>query len=340
MKIGILDYSSEAEIEREVIGTDAEIILYQAKSKDELPDTISELDAVFVWHHIQVTKDIIDRLSNCKFIIRIGTGYDSVDYKYAGEKGIPVLNVPDYGTEDVAEHALALMLALNRSIPVYHERLCENIQDNWVAAIGEYIPRISGKIMGIVGLGRIGTAMSVRAKGMGMKVCFYDPYVPDGYDKAVQCRRVESLEELFEIADFVSLHTLLTEETEGMINDNILLHCKKNLMLINTSRGKVVKNNAVYHALKDGRLRAFAADVLEQEPPDAKADELIAAYVKQDPFIKNRMLLTPHAAFYAEESRYEMRHKAAEAVKRMLDGLPLRNCINKEYLRKARYEVV
>ena len=340
MKIGILDYSSEAEIEREVIGTDAEIILYQAKSKDELPDTISELDAVFVWHHIQVTKDIIDRLSNCKFIIRIGTGYDSVDYKYAGEKGIPVLNVPDYGTEDVAEHALALMLALNRSIPVYHERLCENIQDNWVAAIGEYIPRISGKIMGIVGLGRIGTAMSVRAKGMGMKVCFYDPYVPDGYDKAVQCRRVESLEELFEIADFVSLHTLLTAETEGMINNKVLSHCKENLMLINTSRGKVVKNEAVYYALKEGKLRAFAADVLEQEPPDPKEDKLITSYVNQDEFVKNRVLITPHAAFYAEESRYEMRYKAAEAAKRVLDGLPLRNCINKEYLRETRYEVI
>lgn len=340
MKVGILDYSVEAEIEKQVIGSETEIILYQAEKECELPESIEELDAVLVWHHIEVTKNVIDRLSNCKFIIRIGTGYDSVDYRYAGEKGIPVLNVPDYGTEDVAEHAMALMLSLNRSIPVYQEKLFENIADNWVASIGGYIPRISGKTMGIAGLGRIGTAMAIRAKGMGMNVIFYDPYVADGYDKAVQCKRVESLEKLFSMSDFVSLHTLLTEETEGLINDDILAHCKENLMLINTSRGKVVKNAAVYQALKSGKLRAFAADVLEQEPPDLIHDELIRAYVNQEAFIQNRMLLTPHSAFYAEESRYEMRYKAAEAVRRMLEGLPLKNCINKEYLKEERYEVI
>lgn len=340
MKAGILDYSTEAEIERKVIGQDTEIRLYQATKEHELPNNIRELDAVLVWHHIQVTKKLIDRLDNCKCIIRIGTGYDSVDYKYAGERGIPVLNVPDYGTEDVAEHAMALMLSLNRSIPLYQEKLFEDIQNNWIAAIGGYIPRISGKTMGIVGLGRIGTAMAVRAKGMGMKVIFYDPYVADGYDKAVQCIRMNSLEELFEQADFVSLHTLLTEETEGIINNEILDHCKENLMLINTSRGKVVKNDAVYHALRIGKLRAFAADVLEQEPPDFENDKLIKAYINQESFIQNRMLITPHAAFYAEESRYEMRYKAAEAVKRMADGMPLKNCVNKEYLKNARYQVV
>jgi len=340
MKAGILDYSTEAEVERKVLGKDAEIRLYQAEQEQELPDDISELDAVLVWHHIQVTKGLIDRLTNCKCIIRIGTGYDSVDYKYAGERGIPVLNVPDYGTEDVAEHAMALMLALNRSITVYQNKLLDDIQNNWVAAIGGYIPRISGKTMGIVGLGRIGTAMAMRAKGMGMKVIFYDPYIPDGYDKAVQCLRVDSLEELFGRSDFVSLHTLLTEETEGMINSDILGCCKKGLMLINTSRGKVVKNDAVYNALKNGKLRAFAADVLEQEPPEPEKDQLIRAYVNQESFIRNRMLITPHAAFYAEESRYEMRYKAAEAVKRMADGLPLKNCVNKAYLKEARYEVV
>lgn len=340
MKVGILDYSIDAEIEKKVIGPETEIILYQAEKECELPESIDELDAVLVWHHIEVTKSIIDRLSNCKFIIRIGTGYDSVDYRYAGEKGIPVLNVPDYGTEDVAEHAMALMLSLNRSIPVYQEKLFENITDNWVAASGGYIPRISGKTMGIVGLGRIGTAMAMRAKGMGMNVIFYDPYVADGYDKAVQCKRLESLEKLFSMSDFVSLHTLLSEETEGMINDDILSHCREKLMLINTSRGKVVKNAAVYRALKSGKLRAFAADVLEQEPPDLIHDELIRAYVNQENFIKNRMLLTPHAAFYAEESRYEMRYKAAEAVRRMVDGLPLKNCINKDYLKEERYEVI
>ncbi|MCI9422349.1 MAG: C-terminal binding protein [Dorea sp.] len=340
MKIGILDYSVEAKIEQEVVGTDVEIILYQAEKEKELPDNINKLDAVMVWHHIQVSKSIIDRLINCKFIIRIGTGYDSVDYKYAGEKGIPVLNVPDYGTEDVAEHAWALLLSLNRSIPLYQEMLLNNIQKNWVAAIGGYIPRLSGKMMGIVGMGRIGTAMAMRAKSFGMDVIFYDPYVQDGYDKSIQCKRIERLEELFRKSDFVSLHTLLTNETEGMINDDVLMHCKENLMLINTSRGKVVKNISVYNALKTGRLRAFGADVLEKEPPDEVNDKLIKAYVNQEKFIQNRMLLTPHAAFYAEESRVEMRYKAAEAVKRMIDGLPLKNCVNKQYLRETRYEVI
>lgn len=339
MRIAIFDYSKEAEIEQDVIGKKHTINLYRATCKEELPDDISLLDAVMVWHHIFIDKDIIDRLENCKMIIRIGTGYDSVDYVYAGEKGIPVLNVPDYGTEDVAEHALALLFSLNRSIPLYHEKLVEDIDGNWLAEIGGFIPRISGKNMGIIGCGRIGTAMALRAKALGMNVSFYDPYVPDGYGKAIHCTQNYELNDLFETSDFISLHTLLTDETRKMINDDVLEHSKNGLMLINTSRGEVVSNSAVYRALKSGRLRGFAADVLECEPPDME-DDLISAYVKQEGFIKNRVLITPHAAFYAEESRIEMRRKAAEAVKRLIEGKPLRNCVNKKWLKEPRYEVI
>ena len=340
MRVAILDYSVEADIEQKVIGGDIPIELYQATSIEDLPEDIGGIDAVMVWHHIEINKRIIDKLSNCKMIIRIGTGYDSVDYKYAGENGIPVLNVPDYGTEDVAEHAFSLLLSLNRSIPEYHNNLLSDIKGNWNASIGGVIPRLSGKTMGIVGCGRIGTAVALRAKAFGMKVCFFDPYVDDGYDKAIQCERIDSLGDLFSCSDFVSIHTLLTEETAGMINDEILSHCKENMMLINTSRGKVVKNASVLEALRSGKLRAFAADVLETEPPEPENDHLIEAYINQEEYIRNRMLITPHSAFYAEESQYEMRYKAAEAVKRMIDGLPLKNCVNKEYLINSRYEVV
>ena len=340
MKIGILDYSTECEIEKKILGDSAEFFLYNATRNEDLPDNIDKLDAVLVWHHIKVDRTIIARLTKCKVIVRIGTGYDSVDIKSAGASGIPVLNIPDYGTEDVAEHALALMLALNRSIVTYHENLKKNVYKNWVASIGGFIPRLSGKTIGIIGLGRIGTAMAIKCRGLGMSVLFYDPYKEDGYDKALHFERCQSPEEIFSRSDFVSLHPLLTAETSGMVNKELLKNCKEGMMLINTSRGKVVKNDAVFAALKTGKLRAFAADVLEVEPPDIKNDLLVKAYVKQEDFLQNRMLLTPHAAFYAVESRLEMRSKAAEAIKLIMNNLPLRNCVNKEYLINARYPIV
>lgn len=336
MKYGILDYQKESSIEERIV--DGEIICYGCRAEDELPDNIAQLDAVSLWHDITLSEKTITRLERCKAIVRIGVGFDSVDIQSAGRLGIPVLNIPDYGTNDVADHAFALLLSLVRKIPLYQKRLVQSTQMNWIPAIGGEIHRLTDQVMGIVGMGRIGTAVARRAQAFGMKVIFYDPYLPRGFEKTYQCRRADSLEELLIVADVVSLHTPLTEQTQGMINEQRLKNAKRGMLLINTSRGGVVKNDAVYYALRTGILRGFAADVLEQEPP-CNADALIRAFMGKENGLEDHILLTPHAAFFAQESQAEMREKSAIQMYRAANGLSVMNCVNKEYLINPRIKV-
>jgi len=338
MKYGILDYSEECSVEREVI-TEGEIICYKSKSEDGLPDSIKELDAVMLWHNIYVSKKTIDRLSKCKIIVRVGAGFDNVDCEYAGKLGIPVANTPDYGTNDVADHTMALFLCLCRSIVAYNGALMSDPFNNWRPEIGGEINRLTGREFGIIGLGRIGTSVAFRAKAFGMNVSFYDPYINDGYDKALNITRSDSLEALISECDYISIHTPLTEETNGLINSNVIRKFKHGCILINTSRGKVVDLDAVYEGLRSDTLRAFGADVLEEEPPDIQ-HPLLAAYKNREKWLDGRMVLTPHSAFYAIQSRYEMRKKAAILMFNATNSIPIRNCINKPFLLHSRSPVL
>ena len=339
MKFGILDHLTECSVEAEVLGSVASIHCFACTDENQLPDQISELTVVQMWHEITITAKTLRRLSSCRAIVRVGVGYDNVDYVYAGEIGIPVVNIPDYGTNVVADHTLALLLALSRKLERYNEAIRSNPIKGWDHEIAGELFRLTGATLGIVGLGRIGTAVVLRAKAFGMKVAFYDPYLPDGYEKTYQVQRVDSLRELVQRSEFLSIHAPLTEETEGMINEDVLKHCKQGMTLINTARGKIVSADAVYKGLADGRLRAYAADVLEPEPPDP-THPLIKAFVNREAWLDGRVLLTPHAAFYTEESRREMRVKAAEQMLRAARGLPLRNCVNLEYLEQPRTPVL
>jgi lactate dehydrogenase-like 2-hydroxyacid dehydrogenase len=143
------------------------------------------------------------------------------------------------------------------------------------------------------------------------------------------------LEELIQMSNALSIHAPLTEETQELINDDTLAHCRADMMLINTARGRIVSLDAVYRALAEGRLQAYAADVLHPEPPSPR-HPLIKAYIKKESWLDGRLLLTPHAAFYAEESRREMRMKAARQMLRAVQGLPLRNCVNAKFLKEPR----
>lgn len=337
MKFAILDSFRDAELEREICKGN-EFILYEARDEDDLPDEIAELDGCLVWHYITVTEKTMRRLKNCKVIVRIGVGYDTVDVQAAGQYGIAVCNVPDYGTNDVADHCLALLLASCRSLPAYNRALHDDIKNNWVPAVGGEIHRLTGATLGIVGLGRIGHAVSVRARAFGMDVCYYDPYLSDGYDKSYQVRRVDTLEELFAQSDYVSIHTPLTAETMGMIGSKQFRCAKRGFTLVNTARGGIVRLDDVYEALKNGCMNGFAADVLEQEPPSER-NKLVKAFLEGDEEIRSKVILTPHAAFYAQESQTEMREKAARILAELAVGKPLRNCVNKQKLVNARAEI-
>lgn len=330
MKFAILDSFCDADIEKQILGKN-ELICYEARDEKELPDEIEELDGCLVWHYVHVSEHTLNKLKNCKAIVRIGVGYDSVDIEAAGKRGIAVCNVPDYGTNDVADHCFALLLAACRSLPAYNKALHENVCQNWKPEIGGEIHRLTNATIGIIGLGRIGHAVAVRAKAFGMNVYYYDPYLPDGYDKSYQIKRVDTLEELFVSCDYITIHTPLTPETKGMIGQSLFCCSEKPFTLINTARGGIVVLDDVYEALLNGTMKFFAADVLEIEPPSDN-HKLIKALQEKEAVICDKVILTPHAAFYAQESQEEMRKKAAQTLADLASGKPLKNCVNMEYL--------
>jgi phosphoglycerate dehydrogenase-like enzyme len=273
----------------------------------------------------------IDKLRDCRIFVKYGVGYDDVDIERFGKLGIPVCNVPDYGTREVADHAIALMMTLAKSVSYHDSELREDLKGNWRPAHNPFGRRLSVCTYGVVGAGRIGTAAMRRAKAFDMDVVFYDPYQPNGYQFAIGVRRADTLAELMGQCDFVSIHTPLTAETRGLIGAEAFAAAKKGMILINTARGPVVDIDALYDALKDGTVLAAGLDVLPEEPANPQR-RLIAAWQKNEDWIRHRLLLTPHSAFYTPESIRDNRGFAARTAARFLRDGRLENCVNKQFL--------
>ena len=323
--------TTNAGIERDVFGSDIEILTPCAKHVSEIDDeTWSNTSAILAWHDLQYKAEIIDKLEKCMVLVRVGVGFDNVDIVAAGKKGIPVCNVPDYGTNDVADHAIGLILSLARGIYAYSEKV--RISKSWDWNDAGDLNRIKGSVIGIIGLGRIGTASALRAKAFGMNVVYYDPYIPDGIDKALGISKCDNLSDLLKISDVVSINTPLTEETREMADHTFFMRIKKGAIFINTSRGDIVNLDALTEALRNDKLRGAGLDVLPLEPPDP-THPLIKAWRNREPWISERLIITPHSAFYNKESYEEMRKKAAEEVVRIFEGLSPRNCVNTSYIR-------
>lgn len=326
-KVVVTDFICDAlETERRLLGELADVIALDALHETDLQGRIEDAEAVMLYHCLSLTRATIDRLTRCKLIVRCGVGVDNVDRVAARERGIAVANVPDYGTEEVADSAIGLMLSLARGISVMNSRLREGIGP-WSYTQAAPLYRLRGRVFGIVGLGRIGTATALRAKAFGMNVVFHDPYKPDGYDKALGVRRVESLRELLTASDVVSLHCPLTEETRHLINPMTLAQMKPGAYLVNTARGAVVRTADIPEAIASGRLAGAAIDVLEQEPPSPD-DPLLKAWRDPAHPAYHRVLVNPHLAFYSQEGLMDMRIKGSEACRRALLGEPLRNVVN------------
>lgn len=326
-KVYITDFIDDAlEPERKVLQGLAEVVALQATCEEELRGQIEDADALMVYHFLSLGGETIEALKKCQVIVRPGVGYDMVDIQAARDRGIPVCNVPDYGTEEVADSALAMAMSLMRGVHFLNSRLRRE-QGAWSVEQVAPLQRLRGQVFGIVGMGRIGTAAALRAKAHGMEVVFYDPYVVDGKDKALGMKRVDRLEELLSQAQVISLHCPLTAETRMMFAREEINQMKKGAFLVNTARGGVVDTQAVVEALASGQLAGAGIDVLEQEPPD-ESDELIKAWRDPEHPAHDRLILNPHAAFYCEQGEAEFRHKGAEEVKRALLGQPLRNVVN------------
>jgi phosphoglycerate dehydrogenase-like enzyme len=308
----ITDFLSDTSVEAPILGDIARIVLAGATDEPGLAGHLAEADALILFHEIALVGEAtFSRAPRCKCIVRAGVGYNNVDRAAAARHGVTVCNVPDYGTEEVADHAILFLLALARKLLSCDAAIRAGGWD-YSFAVGS--PRLRGKTLGLVGCGRIGTATALRARAFGLDVVFHDPLVPRGLDKALGIRRVFRLEELLEQSHFVSLHCYLDHSTRHLIDAAALAAMRPGSFLINTARGPIVDQAALLAALDSGHLAGAGIDVVEREPLD---DERLRRHP--------RVILTPHSAFYSVEGFIELRTKAAEEVRRVLLGEAPRN---------------
>lgn len=321
-------FDDDAAMEREVFPADAELFLGRASKPDAIDRQIwRRAEALIAYIDMPIDKDVIDRLESCKIITRAGVGFDHIDIAYAASRGIPVCNVPDYGTTEVADHAIALMLGLARGLISYHQRLIADPVAGWRWSGAPLVRRLRRRHFGIVGLGRIGTAAARRAKGLDMEVSFYDPHLPDGTDLGSGFHRERSLEALLSKVDVVSLHCPLNAETANIIDAKALEAIKPGALVINTARGGLIDIPALEAALREGRIDGAGIDVLPGEPPDPE-HSLLQAFRRREPWIDGRLLLTPHAAWYSPDGHADMRRKSAATVTDFLTHGTRRNVVN------------
>lgn len=325
----IIRWPDNNDFERDAAGDDAECIF--AKDPASVTDEQWAKADGLISLPDPLAQEELHKLENCRILVTPKVGFDNFDLKKWGAFGIPVCNVPDYGTQDVADHAMGLLLSLMKGINRYDNQLRKDPKAGWQPMNHPLAKRLSVAQIGIVGLGRIGTAMTLRAKAFGMAVTCYDPYQSNGSELALGIKRAESLETLFSESDIISLHVPLTEETRNMIDASVLAHAKPGLVLINAARGEVVDINALHDALKSGQIGAAGLDVLPEEPCNIESP-LIKAWQNEEEWMRDRVLITPHSAFYTPQSLYDMRVNGIYVAKKYLTTGRLENCVNEEFL--------
>lgn len=332
MRILITDkhYQGEIDVERAALGPDVQFDVF-ADGSEVTDEAWRTCDALLTFRCTPLVTSKMSLMERCRIIVRGGVGFDGLDLDGFGARGVAICNVPDYGTTEVADHAIAMMLALRRGIVSYNDALRADPCGNWHYSHERCLTRLRGARFGIIGLGRIGMATARRAAAFDQEVMFYDPLLPPGTDLATGFRRAESIQELLGESDAVSLHTPLTDQTRNIINTDSIAQMKAGAILINTSRGPTVDIDAVYQALKSDRLAAAALDVLPKEPP---ADHpLIKAYCAREEWLDGRLILSPHSAFFSIPGQRDLRRKAMETIAACLGDRGLRNCVNSEFLR-------
>nr|CAD7573616.1 unnamed protein product [Timema californicum] len=330
--VALLD-GRDCSIEMPILKDVATVAFCDAQSTSEIHEKVlNEAVGALMWHTIILTKEDLEKFKTLRIIVRIGSGVDNIDVKAAGELGIAVCNVPGYGVEEVADTTLCLILNLYRRTYWLANMVREGKKftgPEQVREAAQGCARIRGDTLGIVGLGRIGSAVALRAKAFGFNVIFYDPYLPDGIEKSLGLTRVYTLQDLLFQSDCVSLHCTLNEHNHHLINEFTIKQMRPGAFLVNTARGGLVDDDSLAAALKQGRIRAAALDVHENEPYNVFQGPL-----KDAP----NLLCTPHAAFYSDASCTELREMAASEIRRAIVGrIPecLRNCVNKEYFLNA-----
>ena len=327
--------SPQLDMEREVVGPDVELVNARKDRYDAIDQSAWERADGIVVRFMPIDAKVISMLKRARIVVRNGVGFDIVDLKTCGEAGIAVCNVPDYGTTEVADTAIAMMLTFARGTAALDAALRADVKSGWTHLHNVTAKRLRGACFGVIGLGRIGTAAALRARAFGMNVWFYDPLLPNGAELAFGFTRTRTLNELLAAADVITIHTPLTNETRGMINAAAVAAMKPGAYLVNTARGPICDTAALLEGLRSKKLGAVGLDVLPKEPATLD-DPLVQAWHANEPWIRGRILINTHSAFYSPDSFVDLRRKAIETALYYLRDGKLDNCVNAEYLRNPR----
>lgn len=302
--VAITDYITHPDIEKNILG---ELVGF---------DLGDDTKALLVWHQ-KIDVDILNKVPNLVGIQRYGVGYDNVDLELLKKKNIIFCNNPDYCVDEVSDTAVGMIIGIARGIFRYNA-LSKKYYDSWQINIITEIKRTSTLTVGIIGAGRIGGRVILKLKSMGFKTVFYDKYKENGWEKVLGSERVYNLDDLLEISDIISLHVPLNDETEGMVDENFLMKMKIGSSIVNTARGRLVKDlDIIYEYLLTNRLGSFCVDVLPEEPP--MHNRLIDDW-RNNKILEGRIIINPHTSFYSKESFIEMREKAAFNILRILNN--------------------
>ena len=300
---------------------DTELVIGQCKGEDDVIALCRHADAILNTY-ARMTPRVIESLEHCRVIVRFGIGYDNVDVEAATRRGIMVANTTEYCIDEVADQAMAMLLACARGLfPA--GRIARD--GTWDLAKMPVLRRLRGQTLGLVGIGQIGKAVAARAHGFGLRVLASDPYVDDASARELGAELVD-LDTLLAAADYVSVHVPLMPATEGMMNAGVFAKMKPTAYLINVARGRIVNQADLVRAVQQGDIAGAGLDVLEREPPEAGD-----AVTRLD-----NVILTPHSAWYSEEARADMRRRAVAQVVSVLKGELPYSLINREVVQSNR----
>lgn len=327
-KVVITDYDyGDIDVETAILeAAGADVVALQAKSEDDLAEHATDCSAMMN-QYARIGRQTIERMERCKVIARYGVGVDIVDVDAATRRGILVTNVRDYCTEEVADHAIALWLTLVRKLPDYDRATHQGI---WRWQTGQPVHRVRGRVMGVVSFGKIGQAIAARAKAFGVSVIAYDPYLAKPVANDIGVELVDK-QEILRRSDYLLMQAPMTEETRHFLSDAEFSSMKPGAIVVNTGRGPTIDNAALYRALTGGHLAAAGLDDPEEEP--AKRSQWSP---EDNPiFSLPNVIVTPHAAYYSEESIRTARETAANEVARVLTGRPPNYPVNAQALSKS-----
>ena len=316
-KVVITDHIYEdTDLEAGIIeGAGAELVSLDADSAEDVIRDGSDA-TVLLTTNAPITAEVFDALPQLAAVVRMGAGFDNVDVEAATAHDVFVVNVPRYGNEEVATHALALLLACDRRLAQYDRHVRDG---NWNWKYRNEQTRLQEKTLGIVGMGRIGKQLAEMASGLGVDIIVFDPYVPAEKIEAQSARKV-SFEELVRQSDLVSIHTVLNDETRQLFDGEVFAKMKNSAVLVNVARGGIIDQSALLKALDEDEIAVAGLDVTDPEPP-----------AENDPVrTHDDIILTPHVAWYSDAALEELRRIPAEEAVRVLENETPENVVNTE----------